>query len=189
LTVFATTAIGAPSVPLRSANRSNASRICSGSCPSIVATSNPYASSFLPERLGALLPAHAPRLPELVAVEDRQHVVQPVVDDEVERLGDLPLARLAVADDAVDALVDLVDPRRLADPRRDREAHAQRAGRGVEEREALHRVGVPVEHAVELAQRLEVVGRQAPALLAGAPDRHAQQSPRRRTPRAPRAPR
>jgi hypothetical protein len=71
------------------------------------------------EPLGALLIAHAPRLPVLVAVEDRQHVRQLVVDDEVERLGDLPLARLTVADDAVDPLVEPVHPRRLPEARRD----------------------------------------------------------------------
>ena len=75
------------------------------------------------ERLGLalqVLPAPAPArriaLAQRVAVEDRDHVAELLVGDEIHRLPDLALARFAVADDAVDRLVDAVDPRGGASP-------------------------------------------------------------------------
>ena len=50
-------------------------------------------------------------LAKRVAVHDRDHVGKLMIGDEIHRLPDLPLTGLAVADDAVDGLVQTIDPR------------------------------------------------------------------------------
>ena len=124
--------------------------------------------------LRALLRAHAVGLPVLVAVEDGQNVVEFLIDDEVQRLGDLPLTALPVADDAVHPLVHLVQTCRRGDPRRDRQSLPQRARRGIEEREALHRVRVAVEFRVPISQGLDVLGLEAPAVVRVLADHEAE---------------
>ena len=54
----------------------------------------------------------------------------------------------------------------MREARRDREALAERAGRGVEEGEALHRVRVAVEDGVGLAEAAEIVHRERAPLVA-----------------------
>lgn len=101
---------------------------------------------------GRLLLADAVGLAVLVAVEDRQHVAELVVLDVVERLGDLTLAALAVADDAVDALVHAVEAGGVGQAGGDRETLAEAACGGIEEGEAFHGVRVTVDLAVGLAE-------------------------------------
>ncbi len=106
-------------------------------------------------------------LTERVAVEDRHDVVEALVGDEVHRLPNLALARLAVADDAVDALAEPVEPRRRAEPARDRQALAERSGRRVEERKAQRGIGMAVDRARDVAQRHEIVARHRPPRAVG----------------------
>ena len=115
------------------------------------------------DAFGGLLVGDAAGLAVGVAIEDGQHIGELVLGDVVEGLGDLALAGLAVADDAVDAPVEPVEAGGLAEPGGDAQALAQRAGGGVEEGEALHGVGVPVELTLKLAEVLEVRGGQLAA--------------------------
>ncbi len=105
-------------------------------------------------------------LPEGVAVEEGDDGREPVIGDEVHRLPDLALSRLAVADDAVDRLRAAIDPGGRGKPRRDGEPLSERPGRRVEERKPEHRVGVAVDEAVDAAQgerrSSSVIGRAAP---------------------------
>jgi hypothetical protein len=131
------------------------------------------------QTLGRLLLAHPPRLPVRVAVEDRQHAVELAVDDVIERLADLPLARLTVADDAVNPLVQPVQACGLGQPGRDRKPLAQRARGGVEEREPLAGVRVPLDLGIKGAQRGEVLDLHRPPVRRVGPDVPAQTRVRR----------
>ena len=111
------------------------------------------------EALPALLRRDVVALAEPVAVEDGDDVGELLVGDEVHRLPDLAFARLAVADQAIDRLVDAVEPRGGAEPRRHRQALAERAGRRVEEGKAQRRVGMAVDRAVDGAQLHQVLRR------------------------------
>ena len=74
--------------------------------------------------LGRLLRTDLVRLAVAVAVEDRQYVGERVISDEVDGLGDLALTSLAVADDAVDALLQAIASRGDRQAGRNREAMA-----------------------------------------------------------------
>src|SRR5690606_11962782 len=106
---------------------------------------------------GGLLRADLVRLRPDVAVEDGAHGLEVVILDEVDRFPDLTLARLTVADDAEDPLVEAVDLRRRGEAGGVAEALAERPGGGVKEREALDRVGVAVDDRVDGAERHRVV--------------------------------
>jgi hypothetical protein len=105
---------------------------------------------FRGQPLRRLLRADLIRLAVPVAVEDRQDVGQRLVHDEVDRLRDLPLAGLAVADDAVNPLVEAVAPGGHPEARRHRQALAQGSGGGIEERDPLHGAGMALEAGVGL---------------------------------------
>ena len=106
-------------------------------------------------------------LAQRVAVEDGDHPAEALIGAEIHRFPDLSFARLAVADEAEDALRHAVDPRRAREPRRHRQALAQRPGRSVEERKAKHRIGMAVDRRPDLAQRHQVALRHRPALAVG----------------------
>ena len=106
-------------------------------------------------------------LAQRVAVEDGDHPAEALIGAEIHRFPDLSFARLAVADDAEDALRHAVEPRRAPEPRRDRQALAQRSGRRVEERKAKRRIGMAVDRRPDLAERHQVALRHRPALAVG----------------------
>ena len=116
--------------------------------------------------LSRLLGTDRARLPEAVAVENRQDVGQRPVDNEVNRLGDLALARLPVADDAVDPLVQPIVPRRDPQARGHREPLSQRTSRGVEKGKPFHGAWVTVQARISLPEGHDVVDRHGPDLVA-----------------------
>ncbi len=63
-------------------------------------------------RLLRLLRRDVIRLRQLIAVENRNHIRQRMIDDKIGCLPDLPFARFAVADDAIDIPIDAVHARR-----------------------------------------------------------------------------
>ena len=114
------------------------------------------------------------RLPVSVAVEDRHDRRQSMVDDEFDRLPDLPFAAFSVSDDAEDPLVDLIEASGDRESRGDRESLTQRTGGGVEEGKALDRIGMTVDHRRVVAQCETVLPGHRTELIAIAPDAHAQ---------------
>ena len=64
-------------------------------------------------------------LAEFVAVEQGDHVREVLVRDEIHRLPDLTLARFAVANDAIDDLVDAIEAGRAAESAGDGETLAK----------------------------------------------------------------
>ena len=92
---------------------------------------------------------------------------RPLIGAEIQRLPDLSLAQLAVADDAEDALRHAVKPRGACEPRRHRQALSERSGRSIEERKTKHRIGMSVDRRADLAERHQVALRHRPALAVG----------------------
>ena len=121
----------------------------------------------LPDQdLRRLLGADLAGLPVSVAVEDRQHVGQLLIDDKVQGLGDLALSGLAVADQAIDPLVQPIVFGGHAQPRGHGQPLPQRTRGGIEEADALHRAGVTVQTRIRFPQRENVVHRQRTCLVA-----------------------
>ena len=94
----------------------------------------------------------------LVAVDDGANIGEFVIDDEVHGFGDLSFACFAVADDAVDSSVKVVEAGGFGDACGDGEPLPERAGGGVEEINAFHWVWVSVEDGVPFSECGEVVG-------------------------------
>src|SRR5690606_28651667 len=89
----------------------------------------PEGAQLRGDPLRVLLRRDRSRLPVAIAVEDRADLSQPPLGNQVERLPDLPLATLPVSDQAVDPAIEAVERGRDREPRRDRQALAERAGR------------------------------------------------------------
>ena len=134
----------------------------------------PRSSQLCRDNLRRLLGTHRIGLPVSVAVEDRADGVQPVVDDEVYRFPHLPLAALAVTDDAEYALVRAVQPRSGRETRGDGQALSQRARSRREEGESLRRIRVAVDLAVDGPKPHGVVNRHGSALFGVSPHGQAQ---------------
>src|SRR4030095_3362758 len=97
------------------------------------------------------------------AVEDRQDVGEFVVRDEVNRFPDLTLARLTIAHDAVDTLVQIILARCNSQAGGDRKTLAKRPGRGIEEWKAFHRIRMTIDHRVVGSECHEIIfGHRAP---------------------------
>ncbi len=115
-------------------------------------TWKPAASSFLISDSADCWGETAGGLAELVAIENRADGLEVVVAEEIDGFPDLPLTGFAVAHDAEDALVEVVELGGNAESRGDREPLAQRPGGGIEKGHAQRGVGVAVDRRVQLAE-------------------------------------
>ena len=119
--------------------------------------------ALLGNPLKTLLRAHPVALGQFVAVEDRDDVREGVIDDEIGGFPDLPLARFAVADDAIDVAVQPVHACRRPQARGHAQPLPERARRGIREGKTRLRMRMPVDRAVDGAKRHRIGARHRAA--------------------------
>ncbi len=113
----------------------------------------------------ALLTRHAIRLSVLITVDDRAHIGELMINNEVHRFCDLTLAHLAVAADAVHTTIGPIKTRRLGNTRRDTQSLTKRSSRGIKEVHAFHRIRMTIKHRLPFPKRAQVINSQLPTII------------------------